>query len=79
MADEKKPENDEVSDKELDEVAGGTLASLVDQTAQAALLADTAKAEQTVPSTMEATQDLMDAIGDMGGIQKKTTDSTLRL
>jgi len=78
MTDEKKPENDEVSDEELEEVAGGTLASLADQAAQETALADTKTAAPAVDATREVTQDLLDAISDIVDIQKTTTDSTLR-
>ena len=80
MTDEKKnPEEDEVSDEQLEEVAGGTVASfavaaLADQAAQESALADKQSAKAAMDVTRGAVQDLTAAIKEMADIRKTTLD-----
>ena len=69
MTDEKKkPEEDEVSDEQLEDVAGGTL--------QETFLKDMKETDATLDVQKKAIAKLTDSIKDMAGIQKSMFDST---
>jgi hypothetical protein len=64
----KKPEDDEVSDEQLEEVAGRTL--------QETFLKDIKETKAVLEVQKEAIGNLRDAVRDMVDIQKTTFEST---
>jgi hypothetical protein len=69
--------SDEVSDEELEAVAGGTVASMSIDSARDSYLNDMKKADPAVSSQTEFISRFMDSIKDLADIQKTTTGSTL--